>query len=250
MIINFHGFGGCAANFAVDIGGGDTGLNVAANNNNFMVAYPQGVTRAKGSPEWNPEGSGIQNIMDNDVYFAEELISEISNEYNIDPLKIYATGYSNGGMMVYGLACTKSDLFAAVGIMSGIMLEGSCDENEFTSVIHFHGIADEVLPMDGNQDFQSVSDVINFWLNHNNISTSSLLTEKLNSGDVIRDEYTAGSENLAVVLYTVNSEYDRPVIMFGSGMILMETALIKFFGIFCLLIGWMIRGLPYYHSNS
>jgi polyhydroxybutyrate depolymerase len=174
------------------------------------VAYPQGVVREKGAAEWDPGDNGSRNIKENDVYFAEQLISDISNEYNVDLSRVYATGYSNGGMMAYGLACSKGNRIAAAGIMSGIMLQGTCDVNEYTSIIHFHGIADDALPYDGNQDFQPVSDVIDFWLNHNNIPTSSLVTTELNGGDVVRDEYTGGNESTSVVLYTINSEHDKP----------------------------------------
>lgn len=210
LVINFHGFGGCATDFATEVGSGAIGLNVVADNNNFIVAYPQGVVRTKDSPEWDPGDNGVQNIKDNDVYFTEQLVNEISNNYNIDALRVYATGYSNGGMMAYGLACTKSDIIAAVGIMSGIMLEGTCDMNEYTSVIHFHGADDEVLPLAGNQDFQPVSDVVDFWLNHNNISTSSIETADLNNGEVIRDTYTGGNGNTSFILYTINRENDKP----------------------------------------
>ena len=210
LVINFHGFGGCATDFATDVGLGAAGLNAVADNNNFIVAYPQGVVRAKESPEWDPGDSGVQNIKDNDIYFTEQLVNEISSNYNIDALRVYATGYSNGGMMAYGLACTKSDLIAAVGIMSGIMLEGTCNMNEYTSVIHFHGRDDDVLPLAGNQDFQPVSDVIDFWLDHNNIPTSSVETTELNNGDVFRDVYTGGHGNTSFTIYTVNSEHDKP----------------------------------------
>ena len=71
-------------------------------------------------------------------------------------------------------------------------------------------IADDVLPYEGNQGYQSVSDVVNFWLNHNNIPPSSLVTTELNGGDEVLDEYTGGNENTSVVLYTVNSEHDKP----------------------------------------
>ena len=205
LMLNFHGFGGHA----------NTYLNYAdmrslADTENFILVYPQGVVRAKEGAEWDPGDKGIQNIKDNDVYFTEQLISDIGNEYNIDLSRVYAVGYSNGGMMAYGLACSRGNLIAAVGIMSGIMLKGTCDKNEYTSIIHFHGIADDVLPHEGNEYFQSISNVINFWLDHNNIPASSLVTTKLNGGDVIRDEYTGGNENTSFVLYTVNREHNRP----------------------------------------
>jgi len=209
LIINFHGFGDCAANYSTTVGE-LYNLNSLANSENFLVAYPQGVTRAKGSPEWDPGDNGSQNINENDIYFTEQLITDISNEYNIDPSRVYATGYSNGGMMAYGLACSRTDLIAAAGIMSGVMLqEDSCDPNEYTSIIHFHGIADDVLPYEGNQDYQSISDIINFWLDNNNIPATNLTTTDLNDGDVTLEEYTGGNENTAVTLYTINREFEK-----------------------------------------
>ena len=46
-------------------------------------------------------------------------VNDISSKYNVDIERVYAVGYSNGGMMAYGLANYKSDLIAAVGSVSG-----------------------------------------------------------------------------------------------------------------------------------
>jgi polyhydroxybutyrate depolymerase len=201
LLINFHGFGGTAAGFIGEAGN----LNTIANNNNFLVAYPQGVERSKGDAEWDPGDNGSTNINDNDIYFTDQLIADISNEFNVDANKIYASGYSNGGMMAYGLACKKADQIAAVGIMSGTMLaDNTCNTNEYTSIINFHGTNDGVLPYNGNQDFQSVPDVVNFWLGHNNIPVASKVSTQLNNGGVDRDVYSGGSGNTAYHLYKVN----------------------------------------------
>lgn len=53
---------------------------------------------------------------------------------------------------------------------------------------------------------QSVSEVMNFWLNHNSIPASNLVTTELNDGAVVRGSYTGGNENTSVVLYTVREE--------------------------------------------
>ncbi len=50
------------------------------------------------------------------------IINKVSSQYNIDVERIYAAGYSNGGMMAYGLANYRSDLIAAVASVSGAML--------------------------------------------------------------------------------------------------------------------------------
>jgi len=206
LILNFHGNGGCASTFSS--GGdwdGNSNLSAIVDAQNVIVAYPQGLARAKGNAEWDPGETGTQTIDGDDVYFSEQLVAEISNEYSIDSSRVYATGYSNGGMMAYGLACSRGNIFAAVGIMSGIMLPGTCDENHSPSIIHFHGTSDDALPYEGNQDFQSVSQVIDFWLAHNNIESSSLVSTDLDGGNIQRDEYTGGTDNSSVVLYTITN---------------------------------------------
>ncbi|SEH05384.1 Uncharacterised protein [Candidatus Venteria ishoeyi] len=77
-------------------------------------------------------------------------------------------------------------------------------------MIHFHGIADDVLPYNGNEDYQSVQSTIHSSLFHNHIPDTSLVTTELNGGDVTREFYTGGSENTSVVLYTIHSEYGKP----------------------------------------
>ena len=203
LIINFHGNGGCAGAFSQATYDGPSDLTALANSHNVIIAYPQGVVRVKGAAEWDPGAGGGSDLNNNGVYFSQQLIAHISADHTIDANRIYATGYSNGGMMAYGLACSLGSQIAAVGIMSGIMLPGPCDTAHYTPVIHFHGTADDALPYAGNQDFRSVADVISFWVNHNQISPTEPTTTQLNGGRVRLDSYTGGAEDSAVMLYTL-----------------------------------------------
>ena len=63
-------------------------LNSIADNENFIIAYPQAVATTKDDVSWNPEDNGIQNIQENDVYFTEQLISAISSDYTVDSSRI------------------------------------------------------------------------------------------------------------------------------------------------------------------
>lgn len=200
LVIAYHGNGGCADQFAAY----EAQLESTADSNGFLLAYPQGVIRAKGAAEWDPGDDGSQNINTNDLAFFDSMLADITNSYNVESSQVYAVGYSNGGMMAYGLACTRGDQVAAVGIMSGIMLPGTCDAENYTSVLHFHGTADFALPYEGNQDFQAVSAVIDFWVSHNNISNTTPTTTDLGGG-VSKDEYTGGSDDTSVVLYTIQN---------------------------------------------
>ena len=217
LVLSFHGNGGCAEMFSSgsDFGDGDSDLSSQADANGFIVAYPQGVARAKGGTEWDPGDDGSTNMNDNDVYFTQQLIADIGANYSIDSTRTYAVGYSNGGMMAYGLACTLGSEIAAVGIMSGIMLPGTCIETDYTPVIHFHGTADDALPYDGSSDFQSVASVIDFWVAHNQITQTTPNTTTFNDGQVTLDSYTGGAEDSSVLLYTIEGGghiwFDEPI---------------------------------------
>lgn len=202
LVINFHGNGGCASLYSLDGADGSADMRDEADRHNFILAYPQGVVREKGAAEWDPGDTGTENISENDVFFTDQLIADINSTHPVDASRVYAVGYSNGGMMAYGLAC-QGDTVAAAGIMSGIMLPGSCSGDHYTSIIHFHGTSDGALPYDGSTEYQSVADTIAFWVNHNAIPSSSLNTTELDGGQVTQDTYTGGAENTSVVLYTV-----------------------------------------------
>ena len=60
LVLSFHGNGGCAEIFSSgsDFGDGDSDLSSQADANGFIVAYPQGVARAKGGTEWDPGDNG------------------------------------------------------------------------------------------------------------------------------------------------------------------------------------------------
>ena len=210
IVINLHGFGDCASDFAETVGDFYK-FNELADLENIITVYPQGAYRPeKEDTYWEPGDSGVQDIFKNDIYFIEQLVTEIGLEYNVDMNRVYAIGYSNGGMMVYSLACNSSNLISGVGIMSGVMLEEECTLENSVPIIAFHGIADDVLPYAGNIWYQSVSDVINFWLDQNNIDSNSLISTTLNNGNAVLDEYLNGDENSCLQLYTVHQEFDKP----------------------------------------
>ena len=212
LVIVYHGFGDCASYWEEHLGQ-DLGFNALADDQGFLVAYPQGAYRpAKESTYWEPGNGTGEHIYDNDVYFTEQLIADVVADYNLDSDEVYAAGYSNGGMMAYSVGCTRGDMVAAVGVMSGAMLDdaGSCDPAHPVPVIIFHGVGDWVLPYNGNEWYGPVADVVDLWLDHNGIPASSLTTLSLNGGDVVHDTYTGGNEGICLSLYTVEQEFGAP----------------------------------------
>ena len=118
LMLNFHGFGGSASDYMQE-----ADMRSLAETDTFILIYPQG-SCLDGLSHWNACPLGGDNKSNADDFgFIESMITEISSQYNVDMERIYAAGYSNGGMMAYGLANYKSDLIAAVASVSGVMLD-------------------------------------------------------------------------------------------------------------------------------
>jgi len=208
LVINFHGYGDCANAYAEDIGN-FYGLNNLADDKGFLIAYPQALIREKGDPYWEPGDVG-PDIAINDVMFAQRLVSDVATKLQVEIEKTFAVGFSNGGMMAYDLACTAADVFDSVAIMSGVRLDGVCEESISKSVLHFHGSDDSVIPLDGSGDFPSVYSSIDFWVEQNQIPEGSEISSVLNGGDVTLERHVGGREGTEVNLYVINTEFDKP----------------------------------------
>ena len=203
LVLVFHGNGQCASNFTSAESGAS--MDAIGDDQNALIAYPQGLIRGKGAAEFDPTASESTDIAESDLAFVDAILADIQAEYTVDPERIYAAGYSNGGMMTYGLACHRGDVFGAFGIMSGIMLtDTTCNAAHTPSIVHFHGTSDFAIPYDGSGNFPAVADTINFWLGHNGLSSENLETTALDNGSVTRDAYTSGTNGSSVVLYTID----------------------------------------------
>ena len=158
LVMNFHGFGGMARWHmeAAD-------LRPQADRSGGLLVIPQGAD-LDGSPHWNPVAAGGDNKSDvDDLGFVEALLETIQAAYPYNAGRVSAVGYSNGGMMALGLACTRSELIASAGSVSGAFLDDSCDHSHPMSIITLHGTQDSTIPYDGSGEYFSASEVIDYW---------------------------------------------------------------------------------------
>ena len=163
LMLNFHGVGGSASDYM-----NYADMRSVAESDTFILVYPQG-SCSDGSSHWNPCPVGGDNKSTaDDIGFVESMINEISSQYNVDMERIYAAGYSNGGMMAYGLAHYKSDLIAAVASVSGVMLDCTGPTSHPMPVVHLHGTSDGVLPYNGGDGWNSTQSTLEHWINFNN----------------------------------------------------------------------------------
>ncbi len=204
VIINFHGFGGNATDFM-----NETNMRALADKEGFIIIYPQG-SCLNGSSHWNPSLPGGDNKSTADDYgFIDVLINEIAANYNINQKRIYACGYSNGGMFAYGLAQNKSNLIAAIGSVSGAMIETTPNPTRPIPLINIHGTNDGVLPYEGSNDYSSIESTLNYWINFNETERSPTIDRNASNGLTI-EKYTYGNgkNNVSIEHYKViNGEH-------------------------------------------
>jgi polyhydroxybutyrate depolymerase len=163
LVIVLHGGGGSAQSAIAQ-----TGFNAEADRQGFIAAYPEGSDRARpllnalGKPSfhtWNAGaccGYAVEHGVD-DVGFIRAMVADIGKRYPLDPKRVYAAGHSNGGMMAYRLACEASDLVAAIGAVSAVIVVAPCEPRFPVSVIDIHGTADRNVPIEGGVGPKSIS---------------------------------------------------------------------------------------------
>jgi polyhydroxybutyrate depolymerase len=187
LIFNFHGLGGEAVGQF-----GYTQMSALAEKFKFILVTPQGIGNS-----WNGGnccGSAAADGID-DVGFVSNMIDEIMSEYCIHPSRIFATGFSNGGIFSNRLACELSDRIAAIGLVAAFDSTYSCDPLRPIPVIAFHGTSDLVI------DYSWASFAIGSWIERNGCSNETEIYYQ--EGDVTCIAYKRCDENATVVFCTI-----------------------------------------------
>ena len=182
-----------------------------ADEHGFIVVYPSGMTPwGAGAGVWpkiwllTPEAVVTANVR-----FISELIDTLEVGYNIDPTRVYANGFSNGGAMAFALSCRLSHRIAAVGTVSAAQDQQPwswCADPLPMPLINFHGTAD-LVPYNGGKvwavpkPFPSVLTWTANWARRNRCGPNPV--DSSVAADVTRLEYTHCANNATVVLYTL-----------------------------------------------
>ncbi|HTX93080.1 MAG TPA: PHB depolymerase family esterase [Anaerolineales bacterium] len=145
LVFVFHGLGESAG--LIQQASGFDGI---ADKNGFIVVYPNGSGPSSGQ-SWNA-GKCCGYALDNKVSeadFVRQIIADLGGLVKIDPARIYATGFSNGGLLSYRLGCEMADTLAAVAPVAGVLVFDPCQPAGPISLIDFHGMSDTTVPYAG-----------------------------------------------------------------------------------------------------
>lgn len=184
LVLVMHGLGSSSSDMV------GIGFNQVADTARIIVFYPDGVTNGFGQSSWN-NGTLLASTAD-DISFLHALINRGESEFNVDPTRVYATGFSMGSIMSHHIACFMNQRIAAIGAMSGTMSTSdiqNCVPAYKTRVIHLHGTADGTVPYNSNAlpSLSLVPETIAFWQGVHGCLTSA---DSIRLNDVAADNIT------------------------------------------------------------
>jgi polyhydroxybutyrate depolymerase len=138
LVLNLHG---CPSNAGEQMV--FTGMNATADARGFVIVYPNGSGQS-----WNAgsccDPAAAEGV--DDVGFLVALVDRVAGQLCIDRARVYAAGLSNGGDMVYRLACEAPDIFAGIVPVASEILVPACLPSRPLPLIAYHGTADSSVP--------------------------------------------------------------------------------------------------------
>lgn len=143
LVVGLHWRGGQA----LDIYNGNTwasgkpfyGLKELYGNDAIYVA-PNGLDAG-----WaNPGGR--------DIRFLRTMVGKLQDGLCIDKTRVFATGFSFGGMMSNAIGCQMGDMFRAIAPMSGSLWSGCANSSNRVAAILMHSRQDAVVPYSAGEE--------------------------------------------------------------------------------------------------
>jgi poly(3-hydroxybutyrate) depolymerase len=186
LVISMHGYSGTGSQQR-----SMTGFDKIADREKFIVVYPNGLNNA-----WKVSG-------DTDRTFLLRLVDTINSRYGVDRNRVYATGFSMGGLMSYQLACSAADKIAAIGPVAGMTMTAGCKPARPVPVIHIHGTADTLV------DYSGVAGTISFWVGKDGCPSTPQITKPYppsnTASKVTKDYYGPCNQGSEIILLSVDN---------------------------------------------
>jgi hypothetical protein len=160
-------------------------IETVADTAKFVTVFPEGEGKA-----WDISGR-------KDINFVLKIIDKMVEQYDIDPGRVYLSGFSMGGMFTYHAMNLISDRIAAFAPISGYPMGGATAAAGVRAIpiIHTHGTTDDVVT------FSNVQKNLNVWISHNHCNATPTVTEQYRgAANITRRVWSGGDDGVEVVL--------------------------------------------------
>lgn len=162
-----------------------THLSQVADAHGFAVLFPQGYQKS-----WAVPGGSTpaQQAGIDDVAFVRALLDSAGQLHGLDPMRVVATGISNGGILTELLGCSLSGRLIGIVPVAGLMRRNTaaaCAPARPISVFGIHGIDDPVAAyggVPGTDGFLSFTDTLAFWARVDGCSTAPASAQLTGTG--------------------------------------------------------------------
>ena len=229
ILFNFHGGGGdpiSYMNYTSDMRG-------LAEANNFILIYPEAIADpSTGSISWIDKATN--GAPRDETLFIETIINSVSSNYSVDLDRIYACGYSEGGIFSYELACRLNNYIAGIASVSGSMLTESersnlgfsnCSPQHPTAIMLIPGTNDSnahslyhgcCLGWGLDSYYLSVDQITDYWTNYNttdnNPSVSDVSNTNTSDGSTVQRKIWSNGQGGVEVqeLKIIGGEHEWP----------------------------------------
>ena len=221
LLFSFHGGGGTSSDFI-----NTNDMRPIADTAGFIAIYPQAaIDPDDGSFSWLHKAPTTHN----DIFFIEAIIDSLSTQYMIDNNRVYACGYSEGGIFSYELGCRLNNRIAAFSSVSGSMLVdafrdsyydlGFCSPVHPTAVLLIPGTND-MSPHSTYSGFQpyymSAAEITTYWSNYNNTDINPIISQlpniNISDGSTVERRVWESGDNCVRVeeLKVIGGDHDWP----------------------------------------
>ena len=191
LLVALHGRGGTSSDMAEY-----TGFNAGADQEGFIVMYPQAIWENR---TWMVvTGAGSLE----DLSFIWDAITYAIDNLSADPERIFVAGFSNGGGMAHRVGCALAGKIAGIAAVAGSYpVHENCEPAAPLSVIAFHGTLDYFVPYEGDNIQPSIPEWAEAWAKRNKCQDKPEVI--FDQDGILGASWVGCDGDVAVTLYTV-----------------------------------------------